>query len=159
MDAFKFWWASDLARLLGYTTLDAFRKAVNKALIACDALGIPIMDNFLQERRMVDGRSQVDFKLSRFACMGKEELAANLFRITQTEAKIRKERRRGQHSLEDAAEEVGRRVRRTMEEISGNRPEELRPTEDIKVVRKKLKSTQREFRKLDGKAGKPPATP
>ena len=67
-DGFKFWWASDLARMLGYASLDTFRKAVNKAMIACDALGIPIVDNFLQERRVVDGREQLDFRLSRFAC-------------------------------------------------------------------------------------------
>ena len=81
--------------------------------------------------------------------MAKEELAANLFRITQTEAKIRKENRRGQQSLEHAAEEVGRRVRQTMQEISGNQPEALPPAEDIRAVRKKLKSAQREFRKMD----------
>jgi len=80
---------------------------------------------------------------------GFESLAANLFRLTQTEAKIRRENRRGQQSLEHAAEEVGRRVRQTMQDISGNRPEELPPASDIKAVRKKLKSAQRGFRKLD----------
>lgn len=34
-DGFKFWWASDLARLLGYEGLDTFRKAINK----CKACG------------------------------------------------------------------------------------------------------------------------
>ncbi len=65
---FKFWWASDIARLLGYPDLDAFRKAINKAMIACDALGVPLVENFVQERRVVDGREQLDFRLSRFAC-------------------------------------------------------------------------------------------
>jgi DNA-damage-inducible protein D len=252
-DGFKFWWASDIAQLLGYPDLDAFRKAINKAMIAADGLGVPLVENFVQERRTVDGREQLDFRLSRFACylaamngnvnnprvaqaqayfvtfaeacrlyleraenvervglraeisdrerslsgvaqdaavmdyalfqnagyrglynmdlarlrqlkgvpdsrtpldfMGKEELAANLFRITQTEAKIRKENRRGQQSLERAAEDVGRRVRQTMQEISGNQPENLSRAEDIKIVRKKLKSAQREFRKLDKPAG------
>ena len=72
-----------------------------------------------------DARAPLDF-------MGKEELAANLFRITQTEAKIRKESRRGQQSPERAAEEVGQRVRRTMQDISGNQPEALAPAEDIR---------------------------
>ena len=72
-----------------------------------------------------------------------------LFRITQTEAKIRRENRRGQQSLERAAEDVGRRVCQTMQEISGNQPEALSPADDIRVVRKNLTSAQREFRKMD----------
>lgn len=65
--------------------------------------------------------------------MGKDELAANLFRITQTDAKIKNENLRGQHKLERAAEDVGKRVRQTMIEISGSAPEHL-PVTAIKVV-------------------------
>jgi DNA-damage-inducible protein D len=89
-----------------------------------------------------DGRSPLDF-------MGKEELAANLFRITQTEAKIRNEGIIGQQKLEDAAFSVGRQVRQTMENISGTRPENLPIASDIKTVKSAIKSTQKEFLKLD----------
>lgn len=89
-----------------------------------------------------DGRSLLDF-------MGKEELAANLFRITQTEAKIRNEDIKGQKSLEDAAFEVGRTVRQTMEEISGTQPEHLPITSDLKSVKSTLKSTQKDFAKIE----------
>jgi DNA-damage-inducible protein D len=81
--------------------------------------------------------------------MGKEELAANLFRITQTEAKIKTESIRGQRSLETAAFEVGRKVRNTMQEISGMRPENLPITEDIKKVRSGLKQAHKQFVKID----------
>ena len=75
----------------------------------------------LRRRKGVpERRSPLDF-------MGKTELAANLFRVTQTEEKIRAERIRGQRPLEQAAEDAGRLVRRTMVEISGRRPEELPP--------------------------------
>lgn len=87
-------------------------------------------------------RSLLDF-------MGKQELAANLFRLTQTEARIRNEKIRGQKSLEIAAHEVGKSVRDTMIKTSGSRPEQLPIAQDIKVVRKSLKSAQREFAKLD----------
>jgi DNA-damage-inducible protein D len=73
--------------------------------------------------------------------LGKTELAANLFRITQTTEKIKNEGIRGQKPLEDAAFEVGREVRRTMERLSGTAPEDLPPAEDIKKVRSKLKGT------------------
>ena len=83
--------------------------------------------------------------------MGKSELAANLFRITQTEEKIKNENLHGQRRLENAAEDVGRRVRRTMIEISGTHPEHLKVAEHIKDVKKKLKDTSKKFKKLDGK--------
>ena len=99
--------------------------------------------NQLKERKGIpDGRSPLDF-------MGKEELAANLFRITQTEAKIRNEGLKGQKKLEDAAFSVGRHVRKTMEEISGTRPENLPVEADINVVKSAIKSTQKEFLKLE----------
>ncbi|HTU47611.1 MAG TPA: BRO family protein [Bryobacteraceae bacterium] len=85
--------------------------------------------------------------------MGREELAANLFRITQTEAKIKNDRVRGQTALETTAFNVGRKVRATMEEISGTRPESLPLAEDINTVKKGLKQAQRELAKLD-KPGK-----
>jgi DNA-damage-inducible protein D len=82
--------------------------------------------------------------------MGKTELAGNLFRITQTEEKIKNEQIRGQQRLEQTAFTVGRKVRQTMVELSGVRPEELPIEGDIKTVKKGLKATQREFKKLDG---------
>lgn len=73
--------------------------------------------------------------------MGKDELAANLFRITQTEAKIKSENVRGQRFLEDTAEGVGKKVRKAMLDISGQKPEELPSQDDIKVVRRELKQS------------------
>jgi DNA-damage-inducible protein D len=93
-------------------------------------------------KRVAGDRSVLDF-------MGAEELAANRFRITQTQAKIRNERIRGQAPLESAAEQVGQTVRRTMMEISGKTPESLPPGEDIRTVKGKLKQARREFGKLD----------
>jgi DNA-damage-inducible protein D len=81
--------------------------------------------------------------------MGKEELAANLFRITQTEARIKAENIKGQRGLEQTAEHVGKRVRKTMIDISGTKPEDLPITEDIKQVKSKLKATSKRFLKMD----------
>lgn len=64
--------------------------------------------------------------------MGKDELAANLFRLTQTELKLKNEGIRGQRNAEITAENVGRRVRETMWEISGTKPEDMALAEDIK---------------------------
>ncbi len=99
-----------------------------------------------QIRRMKglpEGRSPLDF-------MGKTELAANLFRLTQTEEKIRNEDIRGQRPLERAAENVGKEVRQTMLRISGTRPEALPASEDLQKVKSGLKRAGKEFAKLDG---------
>ena len=71
--------------------------------------------------------------------MGKQELSANLFRLTETEAKIKNERVRGQGALENAAMAVGQNVRRAMLENSGTVPENLPLADDIKTVRGGLK--------------------
>ncbi|MEM6268768.1 MAG: BRO family protein [Bacteroidota bacterium] len=223
-NGFTYWWASDLMRFLGYETTTSFNKAINKAMTTCNTLNIPIIDNFVQAQRIVDGQNTLDWKLSRFACylttmngdskkpqvaeaqayfatiagavqnyieeankverliareevsereksltgvayqagvrnyaffqkagyrgkynkninslkvirgvdkkrslldfMGKEELAANLFRITQTELKIKNDNVQGQNRLENTAEQVGRKVRESIIEISGTAPED-----------------------------------
>lgn len=87
-------------------------------------------------------RSALDF-------MGHAELAANRFRITQTELKLKNDGIQGQQAAERAAEGVGRKVRETMQEISGTSPEELPPSGDIKKVRSAIKSSQKDFKKLD----------
>ncbi len=56
---------------------------------------------------------------------GSEELAANLFRSTQAEAKIRREHVQGKAAANRTHFEVGRGVRRTIEEFGGTMPEDL----------------------------------
>ncbi|GMU33212.1 MAG: hypothetical protein HS101_11925 [Planctomycetia bacterium] len=80
--------------------------------------------------------------------MGRTELAANVFRLTQTEEKIRRDKIMGQLPLETAAREVGGIVRDTMIEISGAAPEDLKPRESIKKVRSGLKKTQKKLEKV-----------
>lgn len=81
--------------------------------------------------------------------MGKNELAANLFRITQTDLKMRNEKTKGQRASEMTAESVGKKVRKTMIEISGVRPEDMELSEDIKKVKTSLKLTQKGLKKID----------
>jgi DNA-damage-inducible protein D len=94
-----------------------------------------------------ENRTPLDF-------MGKTELAANLFRITQTEEKIKNQNIRGQRNLEIAAENVGREVRQTMIRVSGQSPENLPSSEDIRKVKKEIKQTHKKFKKLDNNGKK-----
>lgn len=255
-NGFRYWYASDLAKCLGYETFKGFKNALNKALAACGTLSIPVDENFVQEKREVDGVEILDYRLSRFACyltamngdskkegvaqaqvyfavmsesfrqyvhdaneferlnirdeitgrekalgataknagvtqyayfqnagyrglynmnlkdlkkikklpiasrslldfMGKQELAANLFRITQTEAHIQNNAVKGQKACEITAESVGKMVRKAMMDTSGTRPEALPLESDIKKTRSSIKSSSKEFKKIDGpKKGK-----
>jgi DNA-damage-inducible protein D len=70
--------------------------------------------------------------------MGSEELAANLFRATQTEAKLRREGVRGKANANRTHHEVGQEVRSTIERLGGTMPEELpTPPESIQQLQQK----------------------
>lgn len=71
--------------------------------------------------------------------MGSTELAANFFRVTQTEEKLRKEEIRGKEKAYDTHYAVGRQVREAMLTISGTPPEDLPVVDSIKQVVKRLK--------------------
>jgi DNA-damage-inducible protein D len=246
----RYWYARDLMGMLGYQTWDSFRKAVQRAMTALDALEITHEDTITSTTRIQDGVSMPDYKLSRFGCylvtmngdpkkpqvaaaqaffvqsaetlrisieqssgvervlirdeisgrenslnsvakgagltnyayfqnaryrgmynmnlsrlrefrgldqresplnyMGKTELAANLFRITQTEEKIKNEGIREQQGLEKAANYVGKQVRATMEKLSNTKPENLPREEHIKETKKRLKETKKSFAKIEG---------
>jgi DNA-damage-inducible protein D len=78
--------------------------------------------------------------------MNSEELAANLFRATQTDAKIKRENIKGQGNANMAHYEVGQKVRTTIANLGGTMPEEL-PTPDaigkVQVRIKKSKNIKR----------------
>lgn len=69
-----------------------------------------------------------------------EELAANLFRATQTESMIRREWIRGQHSASMAHYRVWEKVRSTIQEIWGTMPEELPAVEHVKEAEKRIEA-------------------
>ena len=57
--------------------------------------------------------------------MGSTELAANLFRATQTDEKLRREKINGKAKAYEAQYAVGRKVRQTIRELGGTMPEDL----------------------------------
>jgi DNA-damage-inducible protein D len=79
--------------------------------------------------------------------MSSEELAANLFRATQTEAKIRREEIKWQDKASLTHYEIGKKVRKTIEEIWGTMPEQLPAVEHIKIAEKRVKSTHKKISK------------
>lgn len=66
--------------------------------------------------------------------MGSTELAANLFRATQTEEKLKRENIKGKMKANQTHYEVGKKVRQTIEELGGTMPEDLPTAESIKKL-------------------------
>lgn len=80
--------------------------------------------------------------------MGSTELAANLFRATQTDEKLRRENIQGKDAANETHYQVGRKVRQTIAELGGTMPE------DLPAPEKSIKQIQREQKKLaKGKDG------
>jgi len=69
--------------------------------------------------------------------MGSTELAANLFRATQTDEKLRREDIKGKEKANQTHFEVGSKVRQTIKELGGTMPEDLpTPKKSIKKIEK-----------------------
>lgn len=80
--------------------------------------------------------------------MGSTELAANLFRATQTEEKLRKEGIKGKENANKVHKQVGAKVRKAIKDIGGTMPENLPVAESIKKIERKEKKQH----KLTGKS-------
>lgn len=72
--------------------------------------------------------------------MGYEELAANLFRATQTEAKLRRDHIQGKQEANQTHYEVGKKVRQTIKDLGGTMPENLpTPEKSIQQIEREEK--------------------
>ncbi|HVT81356.1 MAG TPA: DNA damage-inducible protein D [Phycisphaerae bacterium] len=73
--------------------------------------------------------------------MGSAELAANLFRATQAEEKLRRDKVKGKTAANRTHFEVGKKVRQTIKELGGTMPEDLPPAESIKKLESKRRKS------------------
>ncbi len=82
--------------------------------------------------------------------MGSTELAANLFRATQTEEKLRRDKIKGKTAANRTHHEVGQTVRRTIQELGGTLPENL-PKPDKSI--RQIDNERQRIGKQDGSSG------
>lgn len=66
------------------------------------------------------------------------ELAANFFRATQAEDKLRREKIYGKDEANAAHYEVGCKVRKAIKDIGGTMPEKIQPAENLEDIRKRI---------------------
>ena len=74
--------------------------------------------------------------------MGSDELIANLFRISQTEQKLKKDNIQTERDANKTHYEVGSKIRKTIKELGGTMPE------DLPTPKKSLKQIEKENKKL-----------
>ena len=74
--------------------------------------------------------------------MGSEELADNIFRIAQTDAKLKRDNVDNEYTANSVHYEVGKKVRNAIKELGGTMPEDL-PTPD-----RSLKELEKENKNL-----------
>lgn len=105
--------------------------------------GLGVAD--IKEKKQIDQREEL---LDR---MGRAELAANDFRITQTEERLQREETSGQTEAIETHHEVGKKVRKAIEDIGGTMPENLAAEPSLKPLldakqrkRKRISSTKSE---------------
>ncbi|MDO8512657.1 MAG: DNA damage-inducible protein D [bacterium] len=110
------------AKKAGVTKFGSFNDAGYRGLY-----GMP-----LQEVEQVKGIKKGEL-LDR---AGNTELAANLFRITQTDEKIKNENIHGDYNASRTHFMVGGKVRQTIKDIGGVTPENLPPERHIKELKK-----------------------
>ena len=89
-----------------------------------------------QRKQLQDGQKILDH-------MGSTELAANLFRATQTEEKLRKEGIRGKEQANQVHNKVARKVRQTMADLGNTMPEDLPSEESINKLKGKKRTALR----------------
>lgn len=101
------------------------------------------LSNLMVRKGVERGKTLYDF-------MGLEEMAGNLFRVTQTAARIKNQRVMGLPAVSHTAERVGHEVRQMMMKNGGSAPESLPIADDIAGVKRRLKSAAKAMKKMDG---------
>ena len=116
---------NNAARNAGVKNFDKFHNAGYKGLYNGETA------NDIAKRKGLRYREEI------LDNMGSEELGANIFRITQTEAKLRRERIKGEKESCNTHYNVGKEVRNTIKKLGGTMPEDLpTPNKSLKELDK-----------------------
>lgn len=98
----------------------------------------------LAKKRGVDSQKLMDY-------MGRTELAANLFRVTQTEERIKNKNIQGQANLEQTHYDIGKEVREIIRKNMDILPENFQQEKKIPEVKKELKEGYKKMKNQDKK--------
>jgi len=124
------------AKQAGVTNFGLFTNAGYRGLY-----GMPLSE--IERKKGIKKRELLDRA-------GSTELAANLFRITQTDEKLKKDKIQGDRSASQNHFMIGGKVRQTIKEIGGTVPEDLPVEKHIKEIKKEAKRLKNIGKKIEG---------
>lgn len=124
---------AEAAKIAGVSNYGKFQNFGYRGLY-----GGMTMQDIHNRKELNDGENILDF-------MGSAELAANLFRATQTDEVLRRQNIKGENLANDTHFNVGRTIRNTMQELGTTMPENLpTPRESIQELKKKHKELEKQ---------------
>lgn len=132
---------AETARNAGVITTEEFAIFQNAGYVGL--YGGMTVDDIHKKKGLEVGQKILDY-------MGSTELIANLFRISQTEEKLRKDNISDAHTATAVHHAVGKEVRKAIEEIGGTMPEDL-PTPEKSIAQ--IEKEQMERLKQKAKNG------
>ena len=119
---------AETARDAGVITTEEFAVFQNAGYMGL--YGGMTVDDIHDKKELEVGQKILDY-------MGSTELIANLFRISQTEEKLRKDKIEDAKTANAVHHTVGKEVRKAIEEIGGTMPEDLpTPKKSVEQVEK-----------------------
>ena len=139
----EFWYARELQTVLEYTQWRRFENVINKSKLSCKNAGISEIEHFAdvgKTIKMPKGAKRVA-REDILDNMGSDELIANLFRISQTEQKLRKDNIQTENDANKTHYNIGKNIREVIEKNGGTMPE------DLPTPKKSLKQLEREKNK------------
>lgn len=120
---------AEAASFAGVETPDQFRRFMGAGLSGL--YGGLSQAKLIARKNLKPGANHLDFA-------PEEELAANYFKATQAEAKLRREGETGVKRANDIHREAGEATRKAIQSLGGTMPEDLPVEEDIKKVERRL---------------------
>lgn len=124
---------AEAAKMSGVTNYGKFQNFGYKGLY-----GGMSMQDIHDRKELEKGQSILDY-------MGSAELAANLFRATQTDEVLRNRQIHDENLANDTHFNVGRTIRKTMQKLGTTMPENLpTPQESIQDLKKKHKQLDKQ---------------
>lgn len=135
----EFWYARELAKVLEYAQWRNFQKVIDRAVLACKNSGFEVADHFAEVSKTIEMPKNAKI----LDYMGSTELIANLFRISQTEEKLKRDEVSTAAAANNTHYEVAEKIRKAIIEMGATLPE------DLPVPEKRIQTIEREeIRKL-----------
>ncbi len=141
----EYWLARKLGKILEYGEYRKLIPVISKAKISCQKSNQLVEEHFAQVDVMVKIGSNAKRKGLRYRedildNMESDELIATLFRMSQTEQKLKRENIQGENNANITHNEIGKIVRNAIKEAGGTMPEELpTPEKSLKQIEKEIK--------------------